>query len=253
MIVFSGMLLFAIWIAYNIVVIQFVEGDKWRKMSEDFTIKEADIEPIRGNIFDCKGNLLATSIPIYDIFIDAKTQGFTDNDTFQLYVDSLAISMANLFKDKSIDSYKQQLTKIKLAGSRYTLFKSKLSYRQMKAMRGFPIFRKGKNKGGFIAIPKSKREKPFDLLAERTLGFSRYGVAPVGLEGAFDTILKGKSGKQVLQRIAGNSWIPINDESVIDAQQGKDLITTIDINLQDVAEHALMKTLVENDAFSSYE
>ena len=118
----------------------------------------------------------------------------------------------------------------------------------MKAMRGFPIFRKGKNKGGFIAIPKSKREKPFDLLAERTLGFSRYGVAPVGLEGAFDTILKGKSGKQVLQRIAGNSWIPINDESVIDAQQGKDLITTIDINLQDVAEHALMKTLVENDA-----
>lgn len=248
MIVFSGMLLFAIWIAYNIVVIQFVEGDKWRKMSEDFTIKEDDIEPIRGNIFDCKGNLLATSIPIYDIFIDAKTQGFTDNDTFQFYVDSLSIDMANLFKDKSVDSYKQQLTKIKLAGSRYTLFKKKLSYRQMKAMRGFPIFRKGKNTGGFIAVPKSKREKPFDLLAERTLGFSRYGVLPVGLEGAFDTILKGKSGKQVLQRIAGNSWIPIDDESVIDAQQGKDLITTIDINLQDVAEHALMKTLVENDA-----
>lgn len=248
MMVFSGMMLFASWILYNMINLQFVEGDKWRKMSEEFTIKEDDIEPIRGNIFDCKGNLLATSIPIYDIYIDARTPAFANNDTFQLYIDSLAICMANLFKDKTVDAYKQQITKIKIQGSQYTKLKSKLSYKQMRAMRNFPIFRKGKNKGGFIAIPKSKREKPFDLLAERTLGFTQFGVKSVGLEGSFDTILKGKSGRQIRQRIAGDTWIPIDDESMIEAQQGKDIITTIDINLQDVAEHALMKTLIANDA-----
>jgi cell division protein FtsI (penicillin-binding protein 3) len=248
MIVFSGMLLFAGWILYTLIHIQFVEGDKWRKMSEEFTIREFDIEPIRGNIFDCKGNLLATSVPIYDIVIDAKTPGFANTDTFERYVDSLAIQLANLFKDKSVDSYKQQLTKLKLAGKRYNIFKKNISYRQMRAMSKFPIFRKGRNKGGFIAVSKSRREKPFDLLAERTLGFSRAGVRSVGIEFAFDSILRGKSGKQLLQRIAGNSWIPLEDESLIEAQQGKDLITTIDINLQDVSEHALMNTLIDNDA-----
>lgn len=248
MMVFSGMLFFAGWIIYSLINIQFIEGDKWRKMSEEFTTREFDIAPIRGNIFDCNGNLLATSVPIYDIIIDANTPAFTNTDTFQLHVDSLSIQLANLFKDKSVDGYKQQLTKLKIAKKQYNVFKKRVSYRQMRAMSRFPIFRKGKNKGGFIAIPKSRREKPFDFLAERTIGFSQVGVKSVGLEGAFDSILKGKSGKQILQRIAGNSWIPIDDESMIEAQQGKDLITTIDINLQDVAEHALMKTLIENDA-----
>ena len=118
----------------------------------------------------------------------------------------------------------------------------------MKRVVKFPIFRMGKYKGGLNIEEKDRREKPFDYLAERTIGYSVNGIAPVGIEGAYDKELTGKPGKRVMQRIAGGTWIPINDEEQIDAQNGKDIVTTIDVNVQDVAEQALMNTLIKNDA-----
>ena len=113
----------------------------------------------------------------------------------------------------------------------------------MQRMSKFPIFRMGKYKGGLLITERTTREKPFEMLAERTIGFTQTGVAKVGLEGSFDFLLKGKSGKQVMQRIAGGTWIPIDDENSIEAQEGKDIFTTIDVNLQDVAESALLKQM----------
>lgn len=247
--VFSCMMLFAAVVVYGLVNVQIIEGKHWRDMAEELGTREVEIESVRGNIFDCKGNLLATSVPIYDVIIDAKAPGFTEVESFQQNIDSLAIYLANLFQDKSIEAYKYQLLSLRKEGKRYNVFKRKVSYRQMRALSQFPIFRLGRNKGGLILNPRSRREKPFDMLAERTIGFKQAeGNVKVGLEGFFDKDLSGKSGKHVMQRIAGGTWIPVNDELMIEAQQGKDLVTSIDINLQDVAEHALLNTLIENDA-----
>ncbi len=247
--VFSCMMLFAAVVVYGLVNVQIIEGKHWRDMAEELGTREVEIESVRGNIFDCKGNLLATSVPIYDVIIDAKAPGFTEVESFQQNIDSLAIYLANLFQDKSIEAYKYQLLSLRKEGKRYNIFKRKVSYRQMRALSQFPIFRLGRNKGGLILNPRSRREKPFDMLAERTIGFKQAeGNVKVGLEGFFDKDLSGKSGKHVMQRIAGGTWIPVNDELMIEAQQGKDLVTSIDINLQDVAEHALLNTLIENDA-----
>lgn len=248
-VVFSGMLVFALLVAYALFKIQWVEGSHWKQMAEEFSTREFEIEPIRGNIFDCKGNLLATSVPIYDVVLDARAPSFADEDTFGFYIDSLSIGLSNLFLDKTPEQYRRQLVNLRKEGKRYNVFKRKISYRQMRKLTTLPIFRKGRFKGGLILTPRTRREKPFDLLAERTIGFKQQqGAVKVGLEGYFDKDLSGRSGKHVMQRIAGGTWIPVDDELMIEAQQGKDLVTTIDINLQDVAEHALLNTLIENDA-----
>lgn len=248
-VVYSGMLVFALLVLYSLFRIQFVEAAKWRSMADSLSTRVFEIEAIRGNIFDCNGNLLATSLPIYDVRIDAKAPAFKDDEMFENNIDSLALCLSKLFGDKSSGEYKKLMVDIKRNGNRYFLFKRKISYRQMRTLFSLPIFRYGKYKGGLLITERSKREKPFDMLAERTIGFRQEeGAVKVGLEGYFDNDLSGKSGKRVMQRIAGGTWVPIDDELLIDAQQGKDLITTIDINLQDVAEHALLNTLIENDA-----
>jgi cell division protein FtsI (penicillin-binding protein 3) len=248
------MFLFGTVIVAYLFKIQVKEGPQWIALAESLSTKEVNLEPVRGNIFDCNGNLLATSVPIYDVRIDGKATGFTKNENLETDLDSLAICMSAEFKDKSARAYKDLFRKITKTGNRYYLLKNKISFHQMQNLSKFPIFRMGKYKGGLLVTERTKREKPFGYLAERTIGFRQAldadesNVIKVGLEGSFDKYLGGKRGKQIMQRIAGGTYIPINDESTIDAQQGKDIYTTIDINLQDVAENSLMNTLVENDA-----
>jgi cell division protein FtsI (penicillin-binding protein 3) len=172
-----------------------------------------------------------------------------DEELFLNNIDSLSFGLSEIFKDKPARYYKNLLVQTKNAGNRYFLFKRKISYNQMQAMRKLPLFNLGKYKGGLMVNERTRREKPFGMLAERTIGFKQEeGAVRVGLEGYFDKHLGGKSGKRVMQRIAGGTYIPIDDELMIDAQQGRDIVTTIDINLQDVAEQALHANLLENDA-----
>ena len=252
-VVFSGMLVFAGFVIYSLFKIQFVQGAKWRALADSLSTKVFAIEAVRGNIFDSKGNLLATSMPIYDVRLDAQSPAFMDEELFLNNIDSLAFGLSEIFKDdmpaKSAKFYKDLLVRTKNAGNRYFLFKRKISYNQMRALRKLPLFNLGKYKGGIMITERTRREKPFGMLAERTIGFKQEeGAVRVGLEGYFDKHLGGKSGKRVMQRIAGGTYIPIDDELMIDAQQGRDIVTTIDINLQDVAEQALYNNLLENDA-----
>ncbi len=246
--VFTGMFLFGMAVVYYVFKIQVKEVDKWKAKANEFSTHVFEIDPIRGNIFDCNGNLLASSVPIYDIRVDGQAKGFVANDNFENDLDSLAICMANEFKDRSAKAYKSLFVKIKKTKNRYFLLKGRISFRQMQRLTKFPIFRLGKYKGGLLITERTTREKPFEMLAERTIGFTQIGVAKVGLEGSFDFMLSGKSGKQVMQRIAGGTWIPIDDENSIEAQEGKDIYTTIDVNLQDVTEQSLMNKLVEEGA-----
>src|ERR1043166_6741314 len=247
-VVYMLMCAFALLVLSALFRIVFVEGNKWQSMADSLGTRVFDVEAVRGNILDCNGNLLATSLPIYDVHIDGQAPAFTDETIYNEQIDSLGLMLSNEFHDKSPEAYKRLLNSVRRSCNRYYLLKRKLSYVQMQRLCHFPIFREGKYKGGLMSEERNRREKPFGLLAERTIGFTQKDVAHVGLEGTFDRELSGVSGKRIMQRIAGGSWVPMKDEDDVDAEHGRDLITTIDINLQDVAENALMDALVENDA-----
>ncbi len=247
--VFAGFILFGLAILSRVGYLQFAEGEYWRSKADSLTLKFHTINPMRGNIYASDGSLLATSLPRYDIHVDLMASGLK-KDIFNEQVDSLALCLAQLFGDKSKADYKRILKEARRDGDRYFLLKRNVSYKEQKALRTFPLFRLGKNKGGLIVDQLSKREKPFRLLASRTIGFKveNSQVEPVGIEGAFDKYLKGVTGQRLMQRISGNIWKPVNNENEIEPQDGNDVITTIDLNLQDVAENALLRQLQEHDA-----
>ncbi len=240
------MCLFALGILYRICVIQFAEGQIWRDKAEAFTTKVEDMEAVRGNIYDANGALLATSLPYYEVAVDINAPSITDK-LYKSNRDSLAISLSNLFHDKSTNDYLKILNKARKANDRYVLLKRNVSYKDLQTLKKFPIFRKGK-RGGLVTLQTNRRERPFQMLAGRTIGMSRQGVKPVGLEGAFDSTLMGVSGKRLMQKIAGDVWRPINDENEVEPKDGSDLYTTIDINIQDVAQQALLRSLIKNKA-----
>jgi len=245
-VIYVLMCLFAFAILYRIIVIQFVEGELWRNKAEAFTTKVEDMEAVRGNIFDASGALLATSLPYFEVAVDINAPSITDK-LFDEGKDSLALCLSKLFNDKSQRDFLKILKNARKNKDRYVLLKRNVSYKDLQTLKTFPIFRKGK-RGGLVTLQTNRRERPFQMLAGRTIGLSRPGIKPVGLEGAFDSLLMGISGKRLMQKIAGDVWRPINDENEVEPKDGSDLYTTIDINLQDVATHALLKTLQKNEA-----
>ena len=226
------------------VKIQRFEGDHWLSMAKELTTSYKNIEAVRGNIYAENGMLMATSLPIYEVRMDVNSNAL-DEDVFTEKIDSLAYCLSNFFNDKSPGEYSRELITARKNGERYHLIRKKISYPQLKVMKTWPLFRMGRFKGGFIVEQKNKRVKPFKALAARTIGYVREGIQPVGIEGAFDEHLAGVGGKRLMQRISGGIWMPINDENEIDPQDGKDILTTININLQDVAEQALLEQLVK--------
>ncbi len=240
------MCLFALGILYRICTIQFLQGDEWRAKAEAFTTKVFEIEAVRGNIFDANGSLLATSLPYYEIGVDINAPSI-DDKLYKSNRDSLAFSLSHLFHDKSPREYLKIINTARKAKDRYVLLKRNVAYKDLQTLKTFPIFRKGK-KGGLVTLQTNRRERPFQMLAGRTIGMARQGIKPVGLEGAFDSILTGISGKRLMQKIAGDVWRPINDENEVEPKDGSDLYTTIDINIQDVAQSALLRALIKNEA-----
>lgn len=246
-VVYFSLTLLALAIVGKALYIQLWEGDYWRERAENLTTVFRDIEAVRGNIYSDDGSMMATSIPIYEIRMDMNADGLTD-ERFNEGIDSLCIKLSELFQDKSPTMWKRELKEARSSGERYHLIKRKVKFHQMKTMRSFPIFRLGKFDGGFIVLQQNRRELPFRLLAARTIGYEREGVAPVGLEGAYSEQLSGVSGKRLMQKISGGIWMPINDENEIEPQDGFDVHTTINLNIQDVAENALLKQLMLHDA-----
>ena len=228
--------------------IQFVEGDKWREQAKKLSLRYENIEAVRGNILATDGSLIAASVPIFELRIDAGNTHYND-EFFYENIDSLAWHMANHFRDKSKNDYKKILTDGRKKNNRYLLLKRNITYTDLKKVRKFPIFRLGKYKGGLIVKSKSKRELPFKMLAYRTIGWDKEGTEnDVGLEGAYSARLEGEQGQRLVQRIGSGVWRPLNDENEIDPKNGHDIVTSIDINIQDVAEDALMRQLLAHEA-----
>jgi cell division protein FtsI (penicillin-binding protein 3) len=243
---FGLLCFFAGSIMFYAFKIQVIEGSIWKNKA-DSLVSYKNIEATRGNILDCNGNLLATSIPIYDIRLDLKAEGIT-NRIFSDSINELSSKISVLFKDKTAEEYKAILVNARKHSERYLLFKNKIDYNFVKQLKTFPIFRLGRYKGGFMVEQESMRMMPFKHLAMRTIGYKNEDDTKVGLEGAFDAALTGVNGQRLMRKISGGVWMPLNDENEIEPENGKDIVTTLDVNLQDVAEHALMTSLENNKA-----
>nr|WP_294945799.1 penicillin-binding transpeptidase domain-containing protein [uncultured Mucilaginibacter sp.] len=246
---FGLILLFAGAVVFQLCRVQLVQGDKWKAMAQENSTRYKTIEAARGNIFSSDGSLLATSVPEYDLHMDMRASGIADDKVFDEKIDSLSMKMANFFKDRPAKEYSRIFREARKEKSRYQLVRRRVSYRELAEIRKFPVFNLGKYKGGLIVEMQNKRILPFKSLAQRTIGYKNENVKNgVGLEGAYMNYINGESGKRLEQRLAGGVWIPINEEDDIAPKEGADIISTIDINFQDIAQSALEKQLVTSDA-----
>ena len=233
----------AIAITVKLTNIQWVEGDHYRKLAKQKTVKNFVIPANKGNIYSADGSLLATSIPNYDIRFDAVAPKKED---FQKYVKPLADSLA-LLLGKSSSYYQSELRNARANKSRYCLIARDLSFTEYMRIKSFPLFELGAYKGGIITDQQTVREHPIGEIAQRTIGYERLTYKGHsdgrGIEWAFRDYLNGKDGKVLKQKIAKGQWKPIRDVNEVEPQDGYDVISTIDVYIQDIAHHALLKQL----------
>lgn len=240
----------SILLLYRTIYIGYWDAEKWRNKSKDMYVQYRPVEAERGNILADDGSLLATSIPYFDIYMDPNSTGMSD-EQFMENLDSLAHCLATYVDNSyTVGGFREYLLEQRKQGTRYLLLKKKVSYSEKKFIEQFPLFNLGQMQGGFIAEKRSERKRPFGLLAQRTIGYVREGAKPVGLEGYFDKELGGEAGKQLMIRVDRNRdiWLPLDDLTMIEPKSGDDIVTTLDVNLQDIAENALLRAMNFHDA-----
>ena len=241
-------LIMAIAVGVKLTNIQWVQGDYYRKLAKERTVKNFVIPANRGNVYSSDGSLLATSIPEYTIRFDALAP--TDKN-FDKNIEALSDSLSVMLK-KSSGGILNEFRKARANKNRYFLVAKELSYTQYAAVKKFPLFNLGAYKGGIIVEQQTVREHPIGKIAARTIGYERYDengkLLPVGIEGAFGNYLNAKDGKILKQKIAQGQWKPIRDNNEVEPQDGYDIVSTIDVYIQDIAHHALLKQLEEYEA-----
>jgi len=236
------MFVFAIVIAVKLINLQFVDGDKYRELAKKNTTRNFVIPASRGNVYADDGSLLATSVPKFDIRFDAVTVSSSD---FKEYLPGLSVELSKMF-GKSASYHQNKLRKARANKNRFLLIAKNLGYSDYIRIKSFPLFNLGPYKGGFITEQRTVREHPIGKIAERTIGHEQKdkpGTYSVGLEGAFHEYLQGKNGKRLKQKIAKGQWKPVFDNNEVEPQDGYDIISTINVNIQDIAHHALLKQL----------
>ncbi len=228
--------LFAIII--KVIHIQYVQGEKYKKLSTELTIRQDTIRANKGNVYAADGHLLATSMSKFTIRMDV--DGVNSN-VFEKNIAGLSKELSTLFgKPKSY--YQNKLRTAKKRKNRYLLIARNVGYNDYLKMKKFPIFNKGVYQGGFIAEHKTVRAHPIGKIAERTIGYDDFR-GEAGIEGAFADFMQGQNGLRWKQKIAKNQWKPISDVNEKEPIDGHDVITTIDVNIQDITHHALLRQL----------
>lgn len=243
---FLFVVLFALAVVIKTAHIQFVEGEKWAAMGERISFDYKRVKATRGNIYSDNGSLLATSLPFYKVAFDAT---LPKDEVFKNGVDSLAYRLARFFGDRSKTDYKRLLIDARATGKQYVILSRKrINYQEKKMMNSWPIFREGRLRGGAIFEKSDVRYHPFTNLSRRTIGFVNENDKGAGLEYSFNDQLGGQDGYAYYQKLAGGVWKPVFDANNVKAIDGLDLQTTLDINLQDVAETALHKAMMQHNA-----
>ncbi len=255
-------ILWRVYLSYIVVVaiciviigkafyIQQIQGAYWKGLSDSLHQRIISIPAERGTIYSEDGQMLSTNMPTFDILIDFRVAPLHDKNgkLFREKIDTVCDSLAYLFKDKSPLQYKEELTKAFEANEGNYELKKKIDYHQYLKITGFPLFKLGRYKSGLIAIEKNTRLNPYENIGYRTIGLAR-DENKVGLESAYDTVLAGQNGRQLVRAIAGGVTVPVQEgEFEVAPETGKDIVSNIDVFIQQVTEKALNKMMVSNDA-----
>ena len=246
---FIGIAFLGLCVLGRAFYVQQAEGSFWLDVSKKDHLRYFPVDAERGSIYSEDGNMLSTSVPIFDVYVDFSADGLRakGGKRFKDNIDSLSICLAGLFKDKTIQQYKKELQRGYKERLRYYSLKKKISFDEYCTLRNFPLVRLGKNKSGFILDPRDKRINPYVLFANRTIGLSRENSKRnVGLELTYDSLLRGISGQR-LMRYAAGIYLPV-DGADLDPVNGKDIVTTLDTYIQDVTQSALMKMMLGNNS-----
>jgi cell division protein FtsI (penicillin-binding protein 3) len=248
-IVYFAIALVGVAILVRILVLQVFQHGKWAAMSEKYVYKTSEVQANRGDILARDGRLLASSIPLYTIYMDTRSSGMS-GQTWSSGINGLSAGLAKLLGERSAAGWKSVISDARKRGDRYFLVKRKVNYETLMKLKDLPIFREGQYKGGMLSLAENKRILPNNDLAARTIGYLNLGAEgnEVGIEGSFDKELAGKNGVAVKQRLTGGDWISIETENSVDSKDGNDVLTTIDLDIQDVASTALMNQLEKHDA-----
>ena len=236
---FTGILLFALMILGKAAWVQVVNGPHLRSMARNMNLRNDTLFSERGNIYSEDGVLLCSTIPQFDLHIDFSV---IKKDTFSKYVDTLAEAFSAILKDKSKAAYYNELTTEFNDTARYYELAHNLPYYDYQLIKQLPIMKLGSRKGGLVVEQKNKRVNPFNVMALRTIGLWRKNSQVIGLEATYDSVLKGQNGYCIKQRMPGGQWMIIQG-SEQEPTNGFDLVTTLDVSIQDIAEHALESQL----------
>jgi cell division protein FtsI (penicillin-binding protein 3) len=238
--------LFSLGIVFRIVEIQMVEGKKWKEMAEKINLQYKTVPAVRGNIYAEDGSLLATSLPFYRVAFDPSV---ADESLLNTSIDSLSMLLSRKFKDHTAVEYKRRILNARAKGRQYMILnRSKVNYLSKKEMEHWPVFREGRFQGGVIFEKVDERYKPFAYLGARTIGHINENHKGAGLEYSFNTFLAGRDGKGLFQKMSGSHWKPVYDGTEVKPVAGNDIVTTIDVNIQDVAQSSLASALIAHDA-----
>lgn len=243
------MFIFGLAVVIKLLTIQYIHGDKYRELADSRTIEDKPIPANRGNVYSVNGNLLATSIPKYDIRIDTKTP---KKKIWQEQIGPLCDSLSK-YSGRSSSYYRENLRKARAKKNRYYLLARDIGYSDYIRLRDFPLLKLGAFKGGLIVEQTTKREHPMGGISMRTIGYERTdeegNITRAGLDGAFgEKYLKGVDGHRMKQKIGKGQWKPIKDSNEVEPQDGYDIYTTINVNIQDIAHHSLLEQLEKYDA-----
>ncbi|MCD4792755.1 MAG: transpeptidase family protein [Bacteroidales bacterium] len=246
--VYVLLLIFILYLFIKLFQIIFLEKDQWQKKINEIAVDLKEDMPDRGNIYDEKEKILATSVSYFDIRMDTRAGGLTDK-LFNKNIDSLSYYLSHFLKDKTQSEYKLYLKKARKNSVGYLKIANKLTYDEFVTIKEFPLFNLSSNKGGFISKRTTLRKRPFAGLLRRTIGFlgedKKTGLiqGKAGLEYTYNRELGGRAGKSYMQKIGGGNWRNIKGGEVLETEHGVDLITTIDIDLQDYVDDILRKQL----------
>ncbi|KAB2813662.1 penicillin-binding protein [Phaeocystidibacter luteus] len=235
---------FAISIVVKLSLVLFAEGPALRERADRLATRDMVLEAKRGNIYSADGKLLATSMPVYDIFMDP---GAPSDDDFYENINALSQELGRIFPSKNASQWASYLKSKRDNGDRYVRLGEDLTFSQLQQVRSFPLFKLGKYRGGLISEQQHYRMMPLGRIAERTIGYERE-TDQAGVEGSFSSYLSGRDGHRLMQKIANGNWKPLDDANAIAPRNGQDVVTTIDTRIQDVAHRSLLTALVNYEA-----
>ena len=239
-------LVFTALLVFRMVQVQVIDGKKWLAMAREVSVQYRSVPAVRGNIYSDNGSLLATSLPHYRVALDPMV---ASSSLYNQHIDSLCLLLSQHFKNQSAQAYKRKIYQARSQGKRYVLLnRKKIDYLQKKEMETWPLFRQGRYRGGVVFERVNIRYKPFAYLGTRTIGFVNENGKGAGLEYSFNRFLSGKDGKGLFQKMSGNHWKPVYDGTEVRPEEGLDIETTLDVNMQDVAQSSLLAALEKHNA-----